>query len=86
MDKEELGKLEDLKTYSESTGGKYLIDSSKQTCMNLITNISNSYLTLDEIALKGLCAKLAVNLDMYQLLTGLPNQIESIKKLFESTE
>jgi hypothetical protein len=83
MNEKELNNLEDLKVYSESAGGLYLRNSAKEVALNTIQQIVNSYQEKTHIELISLCAKLSENLAMFKLLTGVPEQIESIKKLFE---
>lgn len=86
MDKKEIEKLEDLSVMSKTPGGIFLITSSKQTCINIIEQISNNYSSMNEVEIKTLCSKLNANLSMYQLLTGIDNQVESIKELLKPEE
>jgi hypothetical protein len=86
MDKKELGLLEDLKIMTESSGGKYLIEMSKKATMYNIENIANSYQMLNHEELVTKCARLKANLDMYQLLTGVEDQIKAIDELLKAEQ
>lgn len=84
MDKKELSNLEDLKIYSETAGGLYIKNTTKDVVVNTIANIVNNYKTLPHQELIALCSSLNANLSMYQLLTGVEDQIESIKQVYET--
>ena len=83
MDKKELEKLEGLKYLSETDGGKYLIQNCKELTVANIEELVNSYQTKTLVEIQALCAKIQANLSMYRLLTGISEQVESIKKLYE---
>jgi len=83
MDKNELEKLESIKLYTETSDGKVLRDTAKDSIINAVYSIANSYDSKTHIELIQMCAKLSSNLSMYQLLTKIEDQIEAIKSLYE---
>lgn len=83
MDKEELKKLESLKTLSETPGGEYLINNCRDLTISNIEELVNSYQSKTLVEIQALCAKIQANLSMYKLLTGIGEQVEAIKKLYE---
>lgn len=86
MDKKELDNLKDISELSKTAGGMSLIENSKKVCIDIIGNISNNYINLDEVYLKTLCARLNINLSMYQLLTGIDDNIKAIEELLKPEE
>lgn len=83
MDKQELEKLENIKAFSETDGGTYVRDTAKEVVLNTVQILSSSYQDKTHTELISLCAKLSANLSLFQLLTGIEDQIEAIKKLYE---
>lgn len=83
MDKKELERMESIKIFSETDGGKYVSDTAKDVVLNTVQLISNSYQEKSHTELIALCAKLSANLSLFQLLTGIEDQIEAIKELFK---
>lgn len=86
MDKKQIEQLEDLKVYSETAGGEYIKNISKEVVLNTISVLANSYHEKKYEDLVCLCAKLSANLSMFQLLTGISEQIEAIKELYKEEE
>lgn len=82
MDKQELEKLENIKAFSDTEGGKYVSATAKEVVLNTIQLLSNGYQEKSHIELVALCAKLSANLSLFQLLTGIEDQIEAIKELY----
>jgi hypothetical protein len=83
MDKNELEKLENIKAFSETDGGIYVRDTAKEVVLNTIQMLSNTYQEKTHTELIALCAKMSANLSLFQLLTGIEDQIEAIKELYE---
>ncbi len=84
MDKKKsIEQLEELKAMSETPGGKYLIKTAKETTVNAVHALMNSYAEKSHIELIATCAAIKSNFDMFMLLTGTKDQIEAIKALFE---
>lgn len=83
MDKDELKKFEKIKSLTETEGGKYIQDTAKEVVVNTVHILANSYSEKTHTDLISLCAKLSSNLSMYQLLTGIEDQIEAIKSLYQ---
>lgn len=84
MDKKELSKLESIKSFSETDGGKYVSDTAKDVVINTVHLLANGYQDKTHTELISMCAKLSANLSLYQLLTDIPEQIEAIKKLYKA--
>jgi len=82
MDKKELENLEKLKELSESVGGMYLVDRQKEIVIGIVDNLVNSYQDKTHTELITLCAKLSANLSLLQLLSGITEQIQQIKELY----
>lgn len=82
MDPKELEKLENIKTFSETDGGKYVADTAKEVVLNTVEILANNYQDKSHTELISLCAKLSTNLSMFKLLTNIEDQIEAIKALY----
>lgn len=83
MDKKELENLEKLQELSQSVGGEYLRNLSRETVINNIDALVNSYMDKDHKDLIVLCATIKANLSLFQLLSGVTEQIEAIKELYK---
>lgn len=79
--KKELETLKSLRDIANLPAVKLLILSSKDKVMNTVSLLANTYTDKSEIEVKSLCATLKANLDIYQLMTGVQNQIESIEEV-----
>lgn len=84
MDKKELEKLENIKVFSETDGGKYVANTAKEVVLNTVELLANSYQDKTHTELISLCAKLSTNLSMFKLLTNIEDQIEAIKELYKT--
>lgn len=81
---QEISQLEDLKVYSETAGAEYIKKTTKEVVENNIDNLVNNYKTLSHTEMIALCASISANLSLYQLLTGIKDQIEVIKELHKT--
>lgn len=83
MDKKELENLEKLKALSETVEGEYLRNLAKETVINNINALANSFSEKEHKDLIVMCANMKANLSLFQLLSGVTEQIEAIKNLYE---
>ena len=83
MENKELQNLEDIAQFAKEDGGKHIIESTKSIVVSTVEILANGYQEKSRDELVSLCARLQAHLSLYQLLTGIDDQIEQIKKLFE---
>lgn len=75
--------LHKIKDFTNTEGGEYLKDTTKEVVLNTIQQIINSYGEKSHSELIALCAKLSANVGLLQLLTGVDDQIKAIETLYE---
>jgi hypothetical protein len=73
---QELVKLKALQDVVHLEGVQLLINHAKNAVMNCIGILSSQYFEKSEQELRSLCATLKANLEIYQLMTGLKDEIE----------
>jgi len=82
--KEELSTYKKLSALKDSEGGKILITSIRRDIESTITTLTASYLELDEVRLKALCAKLDTDSSMLMVLLNADKNKEQAKEILKS--
>jgi len=87
MDKEviqkELKKLKALEAVSHLEGVVLLKDYVKENTVNSLSVLLTVYMEKTDSEIKALCSTIKANLDLYQFITGNPEQIRAIDELLE---
>lgn len=86
MENKEIEKLESIASFASQDGGIQLIEATKVVVMNTLDELSNTYKDKSRDELISLCARLQANLSLFQLLSGIDDQIKAIKEVLEQKE
>lgn len=78
--REELKTFVALRDVAHLEGVKLLIEDSKVKVINCVEILANNYSEKSEQEIRSVCATLKANLDIYQKMTGLSEQIENIEE------
>jgi hypothetical protein len=81
----EISDLRALATTAKDEGGKILINGAKAIIVATVDELANTYKEKTRDDLISLCARLQANLSLYQLLSGVDDQIEAITALYDET-
>jgi hypothetical protein len=79
----ELKNLKTLQDVAHLEGVQVLVADTKAVVVATLTTLAGSYFDKSEQELRSLCATLRANLEIYQKITGIDNQIEAIEKALE---
>lgn len=79
----ELKSLKTLQDVAHLEGVQVLVADTKAVVVATLTTLAGSYFDKTEQELRSLCATLRANLEIYQKITGIDNQIEAIEKALE---
>ena len=86
MENKEIENLESIASFSKQDGALVLIEATKSVVIGTLDELANSYKDKSRDDLVSLCARLQANLNLYQLLTGIDDQLEAIKELMKQKE
>lgn len=84
--KKQLQDFSDLTVLAESATGLKLIEDTKTVIKTIVGQLAYSYKDKSHIELVCLCASLQANLSVFELLTGIDEQVKQIEALYEKKE
>lgn len=80
MLEEALKTLKPLHDIADYEGVKLLAADAKSIVVGIVSQLSSGYADLSEVQLRSLCATLRANLEVYQKITGIGDEVAAIEK------